>query len=464
MLVEQTEVKDGAISNPREYYTCIQRMFSMMLGIVTYQNLNRNLTDSVPQLFEGLQDSLSSNCLFVEKFKESGTRQQEALNGFYNWYLVQEFGDVNLSDLYELMLGLEFPIKDGVITEDHDGQILDTIGSFYTPSNLADKIVQLTLDNYILENTGFERFSNSEKTKEQMEQVSALLAESSFADHCCGTGSFLLAILKYVEEHLNVSHIQEQIALNFEAIEADAIALEVAKIQMLTYLDRLDLYAKLDEKFIHGNPILRPVSGDFSHAYSDEFYYHNGLAMHPSSLKRCDVIVGNPPWGEIGFDLAFFCHIILPQVNEIESQEELDDLLGGLEASHPQLFEWLLEHEEAHDQAVDQIYEDERFQNSTKGGLHTNVIFTELLSQLSTKRGSVGLVLKGSTLTDKNNAGLLKALNSEQRIIGRYDFKNTNRLFNIDSDEHFSILILGNAKHVKPQYQQQLTSLNQLIN
>jgi hypothetical protein len=139
---------------------------------------------------------------------------------------------------------------------------------------------------------------------------------------------------------------------------------------------------------------------------------------------------------------------------------ELEQVLGGLETSHNQLFKWILEHEEANDQAVNQIYEDGRFQISTTGGLHTNVIFTELLNTLSTSRGSVGLVLKGSTLTDKNNAGLLKKLNSENRIVARFDFKNINKIFNIDSDEDFSILILGSRNKNKSVYLKGLTSLN----
>jgi hypothetical protein len=130
-------------------------------------------------------------------------------------------------------------------------------------------------------------------------------------------------------------------------------------------------------------------------------------------------------------------------MNEVKSQDDLERVLGGLETSHPYLFDWLLEHEEANDLAVDEIYEDKRFQNSTNGGLHTNVLFTELCDSLSTENGSVGLVLKGSTLSDSQNKRLLNLLSDRNRIQGRFDFLNTLQVFNIDKDEEFSILILG---------------------
>lgn len=466
VLVDQTKVKEGAICNPKEYFSTIHRMISGVLGIVFHHNLYPKPEAPLAGVFQNLRKSLSSSCLFVENFEESSPKEIEALNVFFQWFQVQGFGKINVSDLYELMLGLEFPIQNGLIVEDHDGQILDTIGSFYTPVELADKTVQLTLDNYIFENTGITGFSSSEKPKTQVDQVSALLQNSSFADHSCGTGNFLLAILGYVEKHVNTDmrQIQEQMILNFEAIEADPIALEIAKIQILINIDRLDLYSKISTKFIHGNPILKPIKIDSSFSFSNEFYYHNGLAMNPDRLKKCDVIVGNPPWGEVGFDLAFFCHIILPKVNEVRSQEELEEILGTLETSHPFLFDWLLEHEEANDQAVDAIYEDKRFQYSTIGGLHANVIFMELINSLSTDRGSVGLILKGSTLSDKNNKKLVKHLESKGRMVSRYDFKNIKKIFNIDAEEDFSIVILGNLKGSKTTHLKDLTSLDQLIN
>jgi hypothetical protein len=279
VLADEIEVHQNAICYPQEYFGTIHRMLSGILGIVTYKNLNEKYFNSVAYVFQELEESLSSKCLFVENFKETSTSEQKALNKFYHWYQTQKFRSINVSHVYELMLGLEFPIENGTITEDHGGKILDTIGSFYTPYNLADKIVQLTLDNYIFENTGIERFSGSENSEIKISQVSELLITSSFADHCCGTGSLLLAILRYVEQYLGLDtfQIQEQIVLNFVAIEADALALEVAKIQILTYIERLELYPILSEKFIHGNPILHPMNMDSCFSYSDEFYYHNAL-------------------------------------------------------------------------------------------------------------------------------------------------------------------------------------------
>ncbi|MGB0369159.1 MAG: hypothetical protein ACPGD8_07120, partial [Flavobacteriales bacterium] len=341
---------------------------------------------------------------------------------------------------------------------------LDSIGSFYTPDELADKIVQFTLDNYVESNTGIPKFSSSNKTESQVQRVHGLFLGTSFADYSCGTGSFLLSILRYYKTHLTFSKQElKKIALNFYAIEADSLSLEIAKLQVLEAIGNMNLYSGLNESFVLGNPLIAPNSGYPDFDFGHEFYYHNGLAIEPNHIPKCDVIIGNPPWGEVGFDLGFFCHIVLPKVNEIQSQQELETVLGKLETSHPLLFDWLLEHEEATDLAVDSIYEDSRFQNSTNGGLHTNVLFTELCNSLCSERGTVGLVLKGSTLSDSVNKQLVKRLSDQNRICSRYDFLNSNRIFNIDSEETFSILILGNHdSSQRPVHKTNLTKLNEI--
>ena len=80
------------------------------------------------------------------------------MGDFEKWFVQQNFGKVNLSDLYELMLLLEFPVRDEEITA--DAEHLNSIGSFYTPPDLADKIVEITVDNYIFQQLGIATYNN----------------------------------------------------------------------------------------------------------------------------------------------------------------------------------------------------------------------------------------------------------------------------------------------------------------
>ena len=122
----------------------------------------------------------------------------------------------------------------------------------------------------------------------------------------------------------------------------------------------------------------------------------------------------------------------------------------------------MLKHDESIDLACEEIYNDERFEHSTMGGLHTNVLFTELSNGLCSEIGTTGLVLKGSTLADPLNKRLLKHLSDHNRIHARYDILNSNRIFNIDSSEEFSILILGNNISSKVKHQTGLTKLSEI--
>lgn len=424
VLAAQTEVKDGAICDPSSYYGSIYRLQCGLLGIV-------------------VGDKLPTNSLFNYILEDCNEFEKQAIEAFENWFRQQSFTDVDLSELYELMLLLDFPVGEDGILEDKEN--LNSIGTFYTPTELAEKIVEVTLNDYILRNTGIEHFSTSNNSPEEVRKVTELLTGSTFADHSCGTGNFFLAIIDYCRLHLNPSmDALRKIVLNFRAIEADSISLEIAKLQLLNAIESPELYDEIDGNFIHANPLIVPSEEAAPFHPFHEFYYANELAISPDQIPVCDVVLGNPPWGNVEFDIAFYLHVLCPKILELEDEAERDQALEDLAESHPSLYEWLLHHDEAIDLAMDDIYEDERFAHSTMGGLQTNLLFTELCNQLVTERGSVGLLLKGTTLSDPMNKPLWNHLTNKKRVMARYDLINCNRIFNIGPTETFSILILGN--------------------
>ena len=462
VLTQQTKIKEGGICNPQEYFGITYRLVSGVLGIVANNNLNSK-TNSLSETFSQLESTLSKECVFVTNYEDSTISERAALENFNRWFEVQEYGEIDLSDLYERLLLLEFSIDTETIVSNEEKQGANSIGSFYTPASLADKIVELTLDNYAFRNLGIERFATSEKTAEQTQKVAELIRISTFADYSCGTGSFLLAILKYCKKHVDSSKdLLDTVAINFRVIEADSLSLEIAKLQVLDAISDFSLYSELSEKFIHGNPLIEPSNEYPEYDFGHEFYYHNGLALNRNQIQKCDVIVGNPPWGTVGFDLPYHFHLLYPELNKIETETELETTLKNLEETHADLYEWLLNHDEASDLAMEEIYNDNRFEHSSMGGLHTNVLFTEFCDSLCTKNGTVGLLLKGSTLSGAINKRLVNYLSDRKRISTRYDFINTNKIFNIDSDEAFSILILGLNDSERFPHKTGITKLSEL--
>jgi|GEM_PF-1975816 len=463
VLTQQTKIKEGGICNPQEYFGTTYRLLSGILGVVVNNNNLNSKSNSLTETFNELQSTLSKECVFTSNYNNSTVSERAALESFNNWFAVQKYGRINLSDLYERLLLLEFSIQNETIVSNEEKQGANNIGSFYTPASLADKIVELTLDDYILRNTGIEKFAPSEKTIEQTQKVAELLRISTFADYSCGTGSFLLAILKYCKNHVDASkNLLETVALNFHAIEADSLSLEIAKIQVLNTIGDFSLYSELSKKFIHGNSLIEPSTEYPVYDFGHEFYYHNGLALERNQIPKCDVIVGNPPWGTVGFDLPYHFHLLYPELNKIEDETELETAVQNLVETHADLYEWLLKHDEASDLAIEEIYNDSRFEHSSMGGLQTNVLFTELCDSLSTKKGTVGLLLKGSTLSGAINKRLVNYLSDRNRISARYDFINTNKIFNIDAKEEFSILILRLNKSEGFTYKSSITKLSEL--
>ncbi|MCF8464614.1 MAG: hypothetical protein K9G41_07230 [Flavobacteriales bacterium] len=462
-LAPHTEVKDGGICQPDAYFATIHQLISSVLGIAVAHNLNRDLSQNktLNKTFEWIDNELFTSSIFTHNFNLLSSSKKEVLEAFFDWFTTQDFDSVPLSDLYELMLLLEFPVKDNAITEDTEN--LNSIGSFYTPHALADTFVALTIDHYIFQNTGLKSFSVLEKSDADLQLAKELIKQSTFADYSCGTGSFFLAILRYFERYLHFSKEElKQLVLNFYAIEADALSLEIAKIQVLEAVDDLNLYPELSTRFINGNPLIAPDDEVESFAYSSDFYYHNGLALNPNSIQKCDVIIGNPPWVSVGFDLHYYLHLLYPQLAELENEHELDAALEVLENSHPALYNWLLLHDEAVDVAMENIYNDHRFNHSCMGGLQTNVLFTELCNALCTERGTVGLVLKGATLSDSVNKRLWHYLLANMRVSARFDFINCNKIFNIDNTEEFSLLLLSNHEGSDYKHLTGLTHLSEI--
>ena len=193
VLVPQTEIKNGAICNPEQYYNTIHRLTSSVLGVAANHNIegrNNHESSSLEEVFNGLSSSFGASSIFVINYNQLTDVEIISVNDFYNWFKSKGFNGISLSDPYELMLSLEFPVSEQSIVKGYDKRIRNTIGSYYTPRALADKCTELTLDTYISQNTGIEHFSQIEKTQHQKEEVSSFLLNSSFADYSCGTGSF----------------------------------------------------------------------------------------------------------------------------------------------------------------------------------------------------------------------------------------------------------------------------------
>ena len=459
----QTETKDGAISNPIAYFATIHRLIAGVLSIAIKHNLTNYSASkqTLNKTFKYTDNESIKSRLIIHDFSSTSPSEKQALDTFHVWFESQNFGRIELSDLYEMMLLLEFPIRDGVITEDKEN--LNSIGSFYTPANLADKLVALTIDNYISHNIGLNKFSASENTDIELKQAKELLMQSSFADYSCGTGSFFLAIIRHLKKHLLLSKEElQEVVLKLYAIEADSLSLEIAKIQILEAVEGFHLYPELGKRFINGNPLIVPDSEAESFEYGDGFYYHNDLALQPNHIQKCDVIIGNPPWGTVGFDLNYYLHILCPRLAEIDDEQELDAALEMLSETHPELYDWLLMHDEAIDIAMENIYNDDRFEHSSMGGLQTNVLCTELCDSLCTERGTVGLVLKGSTLSDSVNKRLWNYLTGRNKVVARFDFINCNKIFNIKRTEEFSLLILSNQTSTNQTHRTGLTHLSEI--
>ncbi len=358
---------------------------------------------------------------------------------------------IDISTLYETLLSVETGDEKSIgkkITQTKNYR--NKLGSYYTPKHLAQSVTKKTIDTFFNLNTN--QFNNE---KELLNKISSI----TFADFSCGGGNFLIEIIDYFENTLTQYNVEnsekkvilKSIALNIFAYDVDCIALEVAKLNLLLHINQPDIYKDLQENFIHTNFLLHSFfSTDASKkidVFSSGFIYHEQLGLDKNSLRKYDIILGNPPWEKIRFEEKKFYALYTHAIADSHFKADRTDEISKTESEHHQLAEFSKVFRNEVEKAKTDLKKNPFFQRSNRGELNTYALFTDAAAKLTTERGVVGLVLKSAIVTSRVNQYLFKDFVKKKRVVAVYDFINRKKIFNIDSRERFCFLLLSNVEH-----------------
>ena len=358
---------------------------------------------------------------------------------------------INISTLYETLLSIETGQEKSngkKITKAKNYR--NDLGSYYTPKHLAQSVTKKTMDTFFELNKI--QLDNKEEALKEIRSI-------SFADFSCGGGNFLIEIICYFENILALYNLEKQykkevlksIALNIFAYDVDCIALEVARLNLILHINQPDIYKNLQHNFVHANFLLHSVfsTNDTKKidAFSSGFIYHEQLSLDKNSLRKYDIILGNPPWEKIRFEEKKFYGLYANTIADNHFKASRTHEINKTELAHTGLAAFSKVFKSEIEKAKSDLKKNPFFQLSSKGELNTYALFTDAAAKLITQRGLVGLVLKSAIVTSQVNQYLFKHFVKKKIIVAIYDFINRKKIFNIDSRERFCFLLLSNIQH-----------------
>lgn len=163
-----------------------------------------------------------------------------------------------------------------------------------------------------------------------------------------------------------------------------------------------------------------------------------------------DVVLGNPPWGQIQFDDVKWFSSIIPEISTNPDKADRDSLIMKLSVHNPSMYEEYISAKRSIDASQVFIQSSGRFKASSFGRLNTAPCFAELFLDIS-RNGHAGIIVPSGILTDDFNKKIFCRFVDEGRILSAFDFENRSGLFpGVDSRIKFSVITFGqNASDVK---------------
>ncbi|MFX1560134.1 MAG: Eco57I restriction-modification methylase domain-containing protein, partial [Promethearchaeota archaeon] len=316
----------------------------------------------------------------------------------------------------------------------NEGTSQKPLGAFYTPLEIADYIVSLTLSPTL----------NKLASKASIEGVSALeeILSLKTLDPACGTGVFLICALhayyraisngiqnaieggtsRRTLKNAGMLEYQQRVRNNIDGVDIDSGALEVTDIslRLLSQTDSDSLgVSGLGKSLKQGNSLisLKGLNGDVDHGgfftdavsrYPFEWHHEFGDIFRNGGF---DFIVMNPPYERLKPNLAEFLR---------------ERLLTGERDIHLDNF---AEYKQKLHEDVSYFRESGEYQTSNKYTIDTHRLFIERSLQLTNDEGNIGFIVPSTILGDLSSQALRSSIIQENSLLTIDDFPETSRLF-----------------------------------
>lgn len=334
-------------------------------------------------------------------------------------------------------------------------------GAYYTPKHLADECVRVACETYIETKLGLKYFlENDALTKSERRDILNALSSARVVDPSCGVARFLVSYIHLVGSIAtnwfgdeDASRRIAQVAGNIWGFDIDPVALGLSRLvigsAILSFSSEPVSLTPLLTNLVMGNLLIKPCQQSAYRsaiaAVSRGAIYSSALARPESvAQEQFDLVLGNPPWEKIRLEDRDFLLHLHTSLSMSTSKNDRAREINSLKSTAPKVFNYLEVIRTGIDCARKSIAADAWFVNSAHGELNTCPLFVELGARLiNPDNGVVALLVKTSTVTHHANRRLFQYLLDRKLICKVFEFSNKGRLFQIDSRERFSLLVLA---------------------
>ena len=373
---------------------------------------------------------------------------------------------IDLLDLYEFILSLDLTVVNGQYDIIYGDKYRDRSGAYYTSLDLAFASVKKAIDNFFAK-----KFNCNDEIailiRNNQNAARELIHTMRMVDMSCGTGNFLIAAIKYIQE-LDVDIDINVLLKNIYAFDVDLIALRIALTEVTCLGSNIYCMKEINKNFVFGNTLLENYDENIENrldAFLKGFLYSNSLGInHGEYINKFDIIVGNPPWEKIRLEDKNFFSNYAPSIASISKKNLRQNSINQLSYTNPQLMSYYLKSLCTIDTAKKQINSNYLYKYSSHGELNTYSLFTELGEHFLKDGGELCLIVKSSLITSKANQLLFNHLLDSFYIDSICDFVNSKKLFPIDSRERFSIIYLNKANNDSFSLMMNLDDPSQIFN
>lgn len=154
-----------------------------------------------------------------------------------------------------------------------------------------------------------------------------------------------------------------------------------------------------------------------------------------------DVMCGNPPWDKLQMEEEKWFAGKDEDIVKAANQADRKKKIVKLQTSSPELYNEFMQ---ACNNITNQssfVKNSGRFPLTAAGKLELSSLFAELC--LSFTKEAWGLVIPTGIAVNDSNKYFFSKLIDENRLVSLYDFENREKLFDIDSTNHFCLLTIG---------------------
>ena len=391
--------------------------YSFFLSLAIRQLFGSKLTDP-------LQMAVKCRLIDIET-----QNQIEKKLHFKDIYISIKKGiECNLNDLYQSFAKLKYTFTENGIQFEENKYERDVLGAYYTSEKFATEITRKAILKYFNVN----KIENISKRDVLTKKI---------MDPSCGSGVFLIAYIRLIKDCFKLSEKEKkQLMSNLYGIDVDPLAILIAKTCACKEINQNNLFPNM----ILGNPLLFnapnfDTNKKIFFAARGQFY-NQALSIN-LNLTQYDIILGNPPWEKIRFEEKKFTASYCSFLEKKGNRQKHDAFLKKEIESKNKNF--LLDYKKDYEIFKKNVKKHPNLKASLFGELNTCSLFLELCSKLvEQKNGVIALIVKTSILVMPAYKRLFENLLANKLIQELLFYKNSKKIFDIDSREEFTVAFL----------------------